>query len=212
MTQRYKRCDVMKITSLRTKTSIFQGHCRHDNRVLQVISCSNLDNRLNFKNIDQDILYLMKSLHVESCLLCNTYLLIAKRCQWLDWAPGKAVPCDTVVGENAIQCVGSWRVGGPRGSGTTVHPHHSSPSSDISSTYAPITAWRDWRKEGWIIFTEYCNSRHCRTVSGGVAFNTMLFLPPTSKAWPENCHIMAITQSKETSDGRVIIQPLRVFS
>ena len=202
MTQRHKRCDVMKITPLRTKTSIFQGHCRHDNRVLQVISCSNLDNRLNFKNIDQDILYLMKSLHVESCLLCNTYLLIAKRCRWLDWASGKAVPCDTVVGENAIQCVGSWWVRGSRGSRTTVNPHHtSSSSSDISSLYAPITAATKEVTAGFV------------GLSGGVALHTRLLLPPnnpppTSKAWPENCHMMAMTQPQETSDNTVMIQQL----
>ena len=50
-------------------------------------------------------------------------------------------------------------------------------------------------------------------LSGGVALHTRLLLPPnnpppTSKAWPENCHMMAMTQPQETSDNTVMIQQL----
>ena len=57
------------------------------------------------------------------------------------------------------------------------------------------------------------HSRHCRTEWWCCTSYLLLlppsYLPPTSKAWPENCHMMAMTQPQETSDNTVMIQHLR---
>ena len=137
---------VMKTTALRTQISktyenqlfILIIMTTNDNQVIQTMiwrcTCQQSKSRvlilIGTKTLANSVIHCLM-VFMLNLLEKSNHLQIAKRCRWLDWTSGETVPCNTVVGENAIQGMGSWRVWGPRGSRTTVHPHHTSFSSNI---------------------------------------------------------------------------------
>ena len=154
------------------------------------------------------IVFMLNHLQKSNLQFCNTCRLpkgvgdwtglLVRQCLAIQWS-GKMPSRVWVPGGS----------GGPGGPGrqytlTILLP----PWILVSPKTPPSLLRRNWRGGEW-----YCYSR--RRTEWWCCTSYLLLppasavVPPTSKAWPENCHMMAMTQPQETNDNTITKQQIR---